>query len=632
MLPVLTSRQADKGVNSAHDLYFEGKAHRKEPHEGITPASGSYPLVALEIGVSEPKSDLLEDARKWLDGSDGETKLVILVDIQERRKKIENEDFDWGLSDIWLAKADQNAVTDHVLRRYQEKGIILAGRFYVNVYLCYPGKAGECIVEGTFSLDGWDSWRHFREGAELNLRDLLPSLPAPVHMIPPIDHLRAKMSNTLYPLHVERIKSKLGYMASRIRAMHPSPLESVIDCSSDGFVNGIPTRSEGLWDMKASVIRTSELGRSSGRYCLNSIYSMRELTKRHPDDPVVQELHGTLIPNARTIPLGKLGMSTPFKSLINTMRASNRNGHRSVTHGALLHLAKTYTIIRQSMDNFTKMCEEGFTQDFWSIVVRGSPENIAEFIKVEKSTLEMVKSDIEEMIGHITTADCEVLATVSPESTRFSFWKVLNSLHMLPSRSTSNSCSRGREKNESPPSRPFTIDEVSVFLRSVTLLLDMSLVTYVGDHNTRFDQNQIGRNCSPTRVSTKLPEFPGFQCSLQKPACLDSIFENRPIWVFEPLGSKVDYPALPLQILTYPDVLADVVGTLRSKQDPMLPKHGEKKIIAHTGEVVELGGVRTARACFFKFGSDAFKDRFGKLPDRADLRSSMDDRLLIGPL
>jgi hypothetical protein len=40
-----------------------------------------WPAVALEVGISESTAKLTEDVSRWLDSSDGNTKIVILIDV-----------------------------------------------------------------------------------------------------------------------------------------------------------------------------------------------------------------------------------------------------------------------------------------------------------------------------------------------------------------------------------------------------------------------------------------------------------------------------------------------------------------------------------------------------------------------
>ncbi|KAH8696470.1 hypothetical protein BGW36DRAFT_428478 [Talaromyces proteolyticus] len=53
----------------------------KQADASLMKSECKWPDVVLEVGISEPTNKLFEDARRWLEGSDGNTKLVILVDI-----------------------------------------------------------------------------------------------------------------------------------------------------------------------------------------------------------------------------------------------------------------------------------------------------------------------------------------------------------------------------------------------------------------------------------------------------------------------------------------------------------------------------------------------------------------------
>lgn len=99
--------------------------------------------MILEVGISETTTKLYEDARRWLEGSCGQTKLVILVDVQERGRRNTSND-KWELSEIDFQQPDM--LPNKILQWYQSRGIRLVGSFELSVHLLYSDGDNQCIL------------------------------------------------------------------------------------------------------------------------------------------------------------------------------------------------------------------------------------------------------------------------------------------------------------------------------------------------------------------------------------------------------------------------------------------------------------------------------------------------------
>lgn len=53
----------------------------KQPDASLRIPGTKCPIVVLEVGISKDTDKLYEEAQSWLEGSDSDTKLVILIDI-----------------------------------------------------------------------------------------------------------------------------------------------------------------------------------------------------------------------------------------------------------------------------------------------------------------------------------------------------------------------------------------------------------------------------------------------------------------------------------------------------------------------------------------------------------------------
>lgn len=68
-------------------LVGEFSRSSKEADASIKKSRDKWPVVVLEVGISETTTKLYNDAKRWLKGSCSQTKLVLLVDVQERGRR-----------------------------------------------------------------------------------------------------------------------------------------------------------------------------------------------------------------------------------------------------------------------------------------------------------------------------------------------------------------------------------------------------------------------------------------------------------------------------------------------------------------------------------------------------------------
>lgn len=101
--------------------------------------------MVLEVGISEPTGKLEEDAKRWLEGSCGQTKLVILVDVHERGRRSTLND-KWELSEIDFQQSNHEALLNKILQWYRSREIRLVGSFKLSVHLCYSDGNNQCLL------------------------------------------------------------------------------------------------------------------------------------------------------------------------------------------------------------------------------------------------------------------------------------------------------------------------------------------------------------------------------------------------------------------------------------------------------------------------------------------------------
>lgn len=120
----------------------------KEADASVKKSGTKWPVVVLEVGISETTKKLEEDAERWLKGSCGQTKLVILVDVEERGKRATSNDLrdKWELSEIDFQQPNRDTLPDKILQWYRSREIRLVGSFELSVHLRYSDGDDQCLL------------------------------------------------------------------------------------------------------------------------------------------------------------------------------------------------------------------------------------------------------------------------------------------------------------------------------------------------------------------------------------------------------------------------------------------------------------------------------------------------------
>lgn len=143
-----------KITNLVLDTTLDGKSSSstKQADASLTNLTAEWPVVVLEVGVSETTTKLYQDAERWLNGTNGQTKLVILIDIQEKGRWNTSND-KWELSKVDIQGMRFDTLSNNILQWYRSKGIRLYGSFKLSVHLWYSDDDRQCIYEAAFSPD-----------------------------------------------------------------------------------------------------------------------------------------------------------------------------------------------------------------------------------------------------------------------------------------------------------------------------------------------------------------------------------------------------------------------------------------------------------------------------------------------
>ncbi|KAI7969098.1 hypothetical protein EIK77_006003 [Talaromyces pinophilus] len=188
---------------------FRGSS--KQADASLKKSKAEWPVVVLEVGISETTTKLYEDAERWLEGSDSDTKLVILVDIQETRNwKTSNDK--WGLSEADFRQLSHRALSRYIFQWYRSRGIQLVGSFKLSVYLWYSDGDRQCILNDAAFSPGKLIDLTTIQDIPLRLDYLMPSgsdfdLSQP--LLFPLRHLVHTLQNGFEDIEIQRA-SKLA--------------------------------------------------------------------------------------------------------------------------------------------------------------------------------------------------------------------------------------------------------------------------------------------------------------------------------------------------------------------------------------------------------------------------------------
>lgn len=116
------------------------------------------PTVAVEISSGEGRKKLFEDAIRWIEGSQGQTRVVILVDIEESIPAWQSEcrgderDHLYGLDVDRLQLFNEYTLAVHIIRWHQKHDKPLAGDCTAHVYIYRRDRRPRKVLRHSFSL------------------------------------------------------------------------------------------------------------------------------------------------------------------------------------------------------------------------------------------------------------------------------------------------------------------------------------------------------------------------------------------------------------------------------------------------------------------------------------------------
>lgn len=64
-----------------YSLAYKFSGSIKQTDASLRKRGSKWPVAVLEVAISNTTKKLFQDARRWLEGSNGQTKLVVLLDV-----------------------------------------------------------------------------------------------------------------------------------------------------------------------------------------------------------------------------------------------------------------------------------------------------------------------------------------------------------------------------------------------------------------------------------------------------------------------------------------------------------------------------------------------------------------------
>ncbi|KAL1965175.1 hypothetical protein VTN77DRAFT_5929 [Rasamsonia byssochlamydoides] len=190
---------------------YQGSA--KQPDEGLRKMESDFPLIAVEVGASERLSKLFDDAKRWLQGSLGATKLVILVDVKEQKPKdppVAAPSNNWALTAAQILSLSKLQLAQHIVEWGEENGSPLVGRVRVQLYFCPEGypeqRQPNHIWEAEISHREIYN-QVFHQQPIFSIRDLMPERASSTTTFEfPTDMLVVSLQKAIEALRLQRAK------------------------------------------------------------------------------------------------------------------------------------------------------------------------------------------------------------------------------------------------------------------------------------------------------------------------------------------------------------------------------------------------------------------------------------------
>jgi Ubiquitin-2 like Rad60 SUMO-like len=224
-----------------------------------------------------------------------------------------------------------------------------------------------------------------------------------------------------------------------------------------------------------------------------------------------------------------------------------------------MSLGKSYLIICRVLDSIRQIRHKGFGEDSFTILIhRETTEgNVAELVAVDKRKMDTFLATIGEAIRKLVDA-LDFNHNVSNDLMLILASSVVLE-DILPA------CELLLEHFGTPirrPQAPPPARDVLILCRTLTLILDFGLVSAIGSHASRFDNDYVGRDCSDFTVVPPGGGKIGFRLSLIRLNCLDGFLNHQEVWVFQPLWTSSQVSTEPLSILTSLEAFADTWGPI----------------------------------------------------------------------
>lgn len=184
------------------DSEFTGSV--KQADASLKKSKTGWPVIVLEVGVSEATKKLHEYARRWLEGSCGQTKLVMLVDIQEQGRRNTSND-KWELSETDFC--NYSTLYTRILQWYRSREFRLVGSFRLSVHFWYSDGDRQCVLnQAEFSPNSLIDPTTIQD-VPLRLDYLIPDgsdLDTGEPLLFPLQHLVRTLQNGFEDIEIDR--------------------------------------------------------------------------------------------------------------------------------------------------------------------------------------------------------------------------------------------------------------------------------------------------------------------------------------------------------------------------------------------------------------------------------------------
>ncbi|KIW46428.1 uncharacterized protein PV06_02100 [Exophiala oligosperma] len=178
-------------------------------------------------------------------------------------------------------------------------------------------------------------------------------------------------------------------------------------------------------------------------------------------------------------------------------------------------------MICQAIESLEALKTADFSHDSFNFLVKHPNKPVAEVVRIPQEFGQTLRSDMEVFavdVNHTRVRTFESMVHCAWEHMHVSFSKVFQFLQT--------------------PAPELSPEAVPALCRMTATVLDLSLVSYVVSHGSRFDLNHLQKDMPIITVQGLDSNGLHVNCTLRRLACLHNFLDRNLVWTFQGYSPK----------------------------------------------------------------------------------------------